>query len=176
MKAFLLNDGKMLNLWIKILCVLAVFAALGLVRMILNISKYYKQKKLIETKYSNLYHTGKPAEAYDTMIGRIESSNKLMDLIANMVENEVNITLFSYRFIGQQFPVARVDAEIKRISEKIYKGIKSEILVSINISLEPEYVMSLITDATTVSLMTNVRKYNTELKLDKAKLTGQEIE
>jgi hypothetical protein len=127
----------------------------------------YGEEKIIKLK-TNLDEliemNKKPQETKPLGIGDIELTNKVKELIDDMIANETYSYLRSFVAIRQKYDITKLDVGIKEISNNVIEGINPALFKTEGLFYTPEYLMHYIVDKTYSVLLQTVESYNSELQ------------
>lgn len=99
-------------------------------------------------------------ESYET---RLECSRKLVEAIQYVASEEIASILFTYSALGTEYPLVKLDDDIRVISESVYKGFEPSCLANVNNIFTTEYVLKIINRFVANTFIDVVRTYNTQI-------------
>lgn len=104
-------------------------------------------------------------EQPDPFCYRIDSGQKMLDLIQTMISDEIVQMLFTYQSIDEKYKLINLNKDASVIAKTVYEGINTNIITSKNSFFTPEYLMHLITQVAMITLVNSVRDYNNQLRI-----------
>ena len=110
--------------------ILIPFLTMSLIIQIIPIIKMYqllRNKFKEEPKKEITEKSSEPKEEFDLRM-YMDNSEKLLSIIDSLIYNEA-MTIFSkLAALGKQYEVINMDADIKKVSESVYKSLRHEVL------------------------------------------------
>lgn len=110
--------------------ILIPFLTMSLIIQIIPIIKMYqllRNKFNEEPKKEINEKSSEPKEEFDLRM-YMDNSEKLLSIIDSLIYNEA-MTIFSkLAALGKQYEVINMDADIKKVSESVYKSLRHEVL------------------------------------------------
>lgn len=103
------------------------------------------------------------SESLESYESRLECSKKLVSAIDFMVTEEIASVLFTYNTLGQEYPIIKMDEDIKMMSESVYKGLESNCVSNVNNIFTSEYIIKIINRSVANTFIEVVRTYNKQL-------------
>ena len=155
---FLFITGIMLIGFAVIIAILQLLAA---IKVYINAKTVAKQKEL-----EWMMSPENPAnQRIEPLYLRMEGTKRLLDLANDMIAEEVASTLFSYQAINKEYPVQRMDDDIKNVTETVLNGLKTKNLLDSGIVITAQFLAASITKISTQVLIDQVRAYNSNIRL-----------
>lgn len=148
-------------LFIGIILLIDIIQLLEAKKLQINATTLAKQKELEWMMSEHNPHN----QRIEPLYARLEGTKRLLDLANDMISEEVAGILFSYKAINKEYPVQKMDNDIKQASDSVLKGIKTANLLDDGIMITSEYLAASITKITTQVLIEEVKKYNSTIRL-----------
>lgn len=130
--------------------ILIPFLTLSLIIQIIPIIKMYqllRNKFKEEPKKEINEKSSEPKEEFDLRM-YMDNSEKLLSIIDSLIYNEA-MTIFSkLAALGKQYEVINMDADIKKVSEAVYKSLRHEVLNNNQTVYTEEALMNIIISKT----------------------------
>ena len=130
-----LAQNRVFTLFVAIVLVIIVM-------VLVSIKKYFDAKTAHELsesaieikKYEWVIGTSNPANIrMDPMHIRMEGTTRLFELIDVMIANEVASILFSYTMVNKEYPLQKLDVDIKDGATSVMNGLSKENLLDKNL-------------------------------------------
>ena len=90
----------------------------------------------------------------------MEGTTRLFELIDAMIANEVAAILFSYTTISKEYPLQKLDVDIKEGATNVMNGLSKENLLDSNLFVTHVYISQYIMRVMTQELIDKAREYN----------------
>ena len=91
---------------------------------------------------------------------RMEGTTRLFELIDVMIANEVASILFSYTMVNKDYPLQKLDIDIKEGATNIMNGLSKENLLDKNLFVTHGYISQYIMRVMTQELIEKAREFN----------------
>lgn len=141
--------------------IISILQLLAAIRVHINAKTVAKQKEL-----EWMMSPENPAnQRIEPLYLRIEGTKRLLDLANDMIAEEIAATIFSYQAINKEYPVQRIDDDIKKVTETVLNGLKTTNLLDSGIVITAEFLAASITKISTQVLIDQVRAYNSNIRL-----------
>lgn len=141
--------------------IISILQLLTAIRVHINAKTVAKQKEL-----EWMLSPENPAnQRIEPLYLRIEGTKRLLDLANDMIAEEIAATVFSYQAINKEYPVQRIDDDIKKVTETVLNGLKTTNLLDSGIVITAEFLAASITKISTQVLIDQVRSYNSNIRL-----------
>lgn len=157
-----LTQNPVLSLFIAIMLVIVVM-------VLVSIKKYFDAKTAHEIsesaleikKYEWVVGPTNPANIrMDPMHIRMEGTTRLFELIDAMIANEIAAILFTYTMVNKDYPLQKLDVDIKEGATNVMNGLSKENLLDKNLFVTHGYISQYIMRVTTQELIEKAREYN----------------
>ena len=132
------------------LYILIPFLTVSLIIQVIPIFKMYfllRDKFKEEPKKETTENSSEPKEEFDLRM-YMDNSEKLLSIIDSLIYNEA-MTIFSkLSALGKPYEVINMDADIKKVSEAVYKSLRHEVLNTNQTVYTEEALMNIIISKT----------------------------
>lgn len=150
----------------QILPVMELLIFAGIILCLWNLNGWLRaKKKKAKLEYKKLKeqieHPQVPVEPYSV---RMDSSKKLMDMIQHVASEEIAGMLFTFSALQQEYPIARMDEDIKAMSETVYKGLDPSCISNPNNIFTPQYILTYINRYVANTFIDVVRQFNAGIR------------
>lgn len=149
---------------------LTVFLYLsGFITVILALTILTKLANLIDVKANSIEFDDKIKKEENDINNQIilkeniESAEKLLGFINNIIDTDVGILLNSFIKLNKPYDVMRLDNDAKNIAEKVYQSINPDILRKLSLVVTTEYILTYISEMTITRLLNYIVEYNSNL-------------
>ena len=141
--------------------IISILQLLAAIKVHINAKTVAKQKEL-----EWMMSPENPAnQRIEPLYLRIEGTKRLLDLANDMIAEEIAATVLSYQAINKEYPVQRIDDDIKKVTETVLNGLKTTNLLDSGIVITAEFLAASITKISTQVLIDQVRAYNSNIRL-----------
>lgn len=153
----------------KLFAIITAIVVLAVIMTLLSIKKYFDAKAAHEIsesaldikKYEWVVGPENPAnKRVDPVHIRMEGTTRLFELIDAMIANEVAAILFSYTMIDKEYPIQKLDVDIKEGATNVMNGLSKENLLDSNLFVSHAYISQYIMRVMTQELIDKAREYN----------------
>ena len=149
---FLVNNKVTSAILFVILTVLAVV-------LVYNIFKIVKGIRLLITNKNGLAY-----EKYRNASAEcLDSFELLQRTIETMVVGEVGKCIEKYAALGSRYPIKNLDDDVKAISTLVYSSLNKEVISSLRLIVNEQYIFSLICGTTTRLMLNTAMSLNNQL-------------
>lgn len=157
-----LAQNRVFTLFVAIILVIVVM-------VLVSIKKYFDAKTAHEIsesaleikKYEWVVGPSNPANIrMDPMHIRMEGTTRLFELIDVMIANEVASILFSYTMVNKDYPLQKLDVDIKEGATNVMNGLSKENLLDKNLFVTHSYISQYIMRVMTQELIEKAREFN----------------
>lgn len=146
---------------IGFIVIISILQLLDAIKVHINVKTVAKQKEL-----EWMMSPENPAnQRIEPLYLRMEGTKRLLDLANDMIAEEVAATLFSYQTINKEYPVQRIDDDIKHVSETVLNGLKTKNLLDAGIIITSEFLAASVTKISTQVLIDQVKAYNSNIRM-----------
>lgn len=87
-----------------------------------------------------------------------------MDMIQHVASEEIAGMLFTFSALQQEYPIARMDEDIKAMSETVYKGLDPSCISNPNNIFTPQYILTYINRYVANTFIDVVRQFNAGIR------------
>ena len=121
-----------------------------------NVGFYLRDKNMVEAAKVAKVETPDP-------ITQFEATNDLLRLINTLIDNQCTVILKTTVALGEKYNYTSIKDDVTSISNMVFNGLdKNMIFSNPNIFLTNEYIMTYITQQTSLTLLNAVITYNTQ--------------
>lgn len=153
----------------RLFAIITAIVILAVLMTLFSIKKYFDAKTTHEISESAL-----DIKKYEWVVGpenpsnkrvdpvhiRMEGTTRLFELIDAMIANEVAAILFSYTTISKEYPLQKLDVDIKEGATNVMNGLSKENLLDSNLFVTHVYISQYIMRVMTQELIDKAREYN----------------
>ena len=147
-----------LSSWVLyvIIAIVSLVTFTTIITLLTSIKRYF-DAKMIETSVG-VKHTEKSHIAF-----QLDNTRLLLDMIDDMIMTEIGSVLHRLLVLNQEYPILRLDNDVKEMAESVYSAFKKDAFVSEDLCLTDEYVLKYITERTKTLALNSVYEYNQSL-------------
>lgn len=121
-----------------------------------NVGFYLRDKNMVEA--AKVAKVEKPDP-----ITQFEATNELLRLINTLIDNQCTVILKTTVALGEKYNYTSIKDDVATISNMVFNGLdKTMTFSNPNIFLTDEYIMTYITQQTSLTLLNAVITYNTQ--------------
>lgn len=121
-----------------------------------NVGFYLRDKNMVEA--AKVTKEEKPDP-----ITQFEATNNLLKLINTLIDNQCTVILKTTVALGEKYNYTSIKEDVTSISNTVFNGLdKTMIFNNPDIFLTNEYIMTYITQQTSLTLLNAVITYNTQ--------------
>lgn len=147
----------LLYLTIFILVCICVSVLMTILNCIKSISTYFDNK-------SALIKLRTMKESQLDLSKSAKDSKKILSLLDYMILNEIKSLLKTYVALGENYPITKLEEDIKTISTNIFESIKKDTFSHLNL-IDNEYLMRYISETTSFNLINSVISLNASTRV-----------
>jgi hypothetical protein len=132
---------------------LGIIGIFYIINLILTFTTY------IDTKRQDITIRNDRLKSAELSI-KCEATAYILKIIDIVIELEIAQVIRTYKTLNTKYEINRLSDDIKKISKTVYKSVKSEIYSNNDCVLTEDYLISYITNMTTMEFIKQVRDMN----------------
>jgi len=95
---------------------------------------------------------------------RITTTNEFIQIIDATIRTEYNTIINRFAILQAEYPVNRIDEDVKVIATTVFDSLKPELFKSDELCYTEDYLLRFITERTKVLALTIINEYNTLIR------------